>query len=124
MIVLDASAVLAFLFREPGHETVAAWMETACVSAVNHAEVLGRFERDGFNTAEVSRRLESTYEVVEFDTVQAVRAAALLRVAAALGLSLGDRACIALGATRELPVYTADRVWAKLRVGVDIRLVR
>lgn len=124
MIVLDASAVLAYLFREPGHETVASWIESACISAVNHAEVLGRFSRDGMNAAEVSRRLESTYEVVAYDAGQAVRTAALLPLGAPLGLSLGDRACIALGASRKLPVYTADRVWTKLKVGVEIHLVR
>lgn len=124
MIVLDASAVLAYLFREPGHETVAALIESACISAVNHAEVLGRFSRDGFNAAEVSRRLEATYEIVAFDTEQAIRSAALLPVGAPLGLSLGDRACIALGASRKWPVYTADRAWAKLKVGVEVRLVR
>ncbi len=45
MIALDASALLAFLFREPGHEMVAQKLEESCISSVNLAEVLGRFAR-------------------------------------------------------------------------------
>ena len=46
MTVLDASALLAFLFRETGHEQVAAALDSACLSTVNLSEVLGRFARD------------------------------------------------------------------------------
>ena len=65
MIVLDASALLAFLFREPGHETVAGEIGRACISTVNLAETLGRFARDGHDSEPVSRRLSaSTLEIV------------------------------------------------------------
>lgn len=124
MIVLDASAALAYLFREPGHEMVAGLLGAACISAVNHAEVVGRFTRDGFDAADIARRLQGTYEIVPFDEDQAIRAAALIPMVAARGLSLADRTCLALGSARKLPVYTADRVWAKLNAGVEVRLIR
>jgi ribonuclease VapC len=60
MIALDASALLAFMFREPGHEQVAKVIEESCLSTVNLAEVLDRFARDGHNSAAVLTRLQST----------------------------------------------------------------
>ena len=60
MIALDASALLAFLFREPGHERVGAILDTACLSTINLAEVIGRFVRDGHDADSVLRRLTAT----------------------------------------------------------------
>jgi ribonuclease VapC len=59
MIALDASALLAFMFRESSHEQVAEVIEESCLSTVNLAEVLGRFVRDGHNSAAVLTRLQS-----------------------------------------------------------------
>ncbi len=124
MIALDASALLAYLFRERGHEEVAPLLDEACISTVNYAEVLSRFVRDGIDILDLTGPLSRQLEVVPFDESQAVRAATLLPFCAPLGLSLADRACLALAAVRSIPVYTADRVWAKLDIGIDIRLIR
>lgn len=125
MIVLDASAVLALLFREPGHDRVAAVLDASALSSVNLAEVLSRFARDGRDvTAALSALLRSPIRVHPFDTDQAARCAALAPATQSLGLSLGDRACLALALTLGAPALTGDRVWAALDLGVDVRLIR
>ncbi|MCB9740036.1 MAG: type II toxin-antitoxin system VapC family toxin [Deltaproteobacteria bacterium] len=125
MIVLDASALLAFLFREPGHEAVARVLDRAVMSTVNLAEVLARFARDGHDVAQIRLRLESgAVELVPFDAVQAQICANLLPTTRSAGLSLGDRACLALASARGCEAMTADRAWAALDVGVVIRTIR
>ena len=125
MIALDASALLAFLFREKGHEAVAQELDHSCMSTVNLAEVVGRFVRDGHDGRTVAARLAaSPILVVPFDAEDAARSALLLPQTRPLGLSLGDRACLALGLARAIPVLTADRIWLDLDLGVSIRGIR
>lgn len=125
MTVLDASALLAFLFGEAGHAQVRAVVDTACISAVNLSEVIGRFVRDGYDVEFVLGALITTQlEVVPFTAGDAALTASLLPMTHPLGLSLGDRACLALARTRGAPALTADRAWVQLQVGVDIRLIR
>jgi len=125
MIALDASALLAFLFREEGHERVSPLIENACLSAVNLSEVLGRFARDGHDVQKVFKRLlSSTIEIVPFGAEDAALAASILPKTQSLGLSIGDRACLALAIVRGIPALTADRTWAGLDVGVEVRLIR
>ena len=112
MMVLDASALLAFLFGEPGRDRVAQIVEDSCMSAVNFSEVLGRFARDGHEPHVVSRRLlASGVEIVPFSDDHATLAAALRPRTDPLGLSLGDRSCLALAQARSLPAVTAVRAW-------------
>lgn len=125
MSVLDASAVLAFLFREPGHERVAAELASSSLSAVNLSEVLGRFARDGHDVHLVARRLvEHGVEIVPFEEDDAALAARLRPTTDPLGLSLGDRACLALAQARGVPALTADHAWCELSIGVDIVVIR
>lgn len=125
MIVLDASALLAFLFREAGHDRVATVLSRSCLSTVNLSEVLGRFTRDGHDPQLVLQRLvETTIEIVPFTAADASATAALLPTTRHLGLSLGDRACLALARSRSAPALTADRVWAQLDIGIRIELIR
>jgi PIN domain nuclease of toxin-antitoxin system len=125
MKVLDASALLAFLFREPGHEMVAGEIASACISTVDLAESLGRIARDGHDPRPLLTGVsESTLEIVPFSPDQALRCARLLAQARSLGLSLGDRACLALAMERGLAAMTADAVWAALDAGVEIVLIR
>lgn len=108
MIALDASALLAFLFREPGHERVGALIDDACLSAVNLSEVIARFVRDGHDAPTVLHRLTPTsIEIVAFAAADAALAASLVPQARRLGLSLGDRACLALALARKIPAVTA-----------------
>lgn len=123
--MLDASALLAFLFREPGHEYVVAVMDDCCISTVNLSEVLGRFARDGHDPRKAARRIgASPIETVPFIEEHASLAAALLPQTMAHGLSLGDRACLALAIQRQVPAMTADRAWNAVDVPVPIVQIR
>lgn len=125
MIVVDASALLAFLFREKGHATVAEHLDAGLLSTVNLAEVLGRFARDGMDVVGTLTRLEKgPLEIVPFERADARIVAEIVPATRSQGLSLGDRACLALARRRSAPALTADRGWATLDVGVEIRLVR
>lgn len=124
-LVIDASAILAAANNEPGADFVVAHSTEAIVSAVNLAEaqskliLLGVPEADAWEIA-----LSFCSEVVPFDAAQSRIAGALIASTRSLGLSLGDRACIALGMLLRAPVYTTDRSWKKLNLQVDIRLLR
>lgn len=123
MIVLDASALLAYLFREPGHETVGKYIEDACISTVNLSEVAGRFIRDGIDAVPLIQHLEKTsIEIVPFSQEHALHAAQLIPHTKNNGLSLGDRACLGLAAARGLPALTADLAWADI-AGLDIDVI-
>ena len=127
MIALDASALLALLFKEQGHERVAeAMVSDECwMSTVNLAEVLARFSRDGHSSLQVLSRLQATsIEWMDFDGKQAALSADFLPRTRALGLSLGDRACLALATTLACRALTADAAWRAAEVGVEIELIR
>ncbi len=125
MIVLDASALLAFLFREEGSSRVAEVIAESCMSSVNLSEVIGRFVRDGQSAVEVVERLTaSPIEFVPFLSEDAAIAATLIPATSAHGLSLADRACLSLAVARRLTVFTADRAWSELDLNLGIELIR
>ena len=124
-LVVDASAVIALLVGEPFTRFDARRLSNALISAVNLSEVLARLPELGVPedaTAAAVSRL--ALRVVIFDEAQARAAARLRALTRQAGLSLGDRACIALGAARSCPVVTADRAWANLDLGVEVILIR
>lgn len=124
-VVLDASALLAFLRREPGGEKVQASLNDAIISAVNLSEVLAKAtERPGGFDAAKRALQDLPIRVVPLDEEQGVIAAGLRPVTRDLGLSLGDRCCLALGLAQESPVMTTDRDWSKLRLGLQIQILR
>ena len=108
--VLDASALIAYLKEEPGGETVAPLIPDAVISAVNMAEVVTRMTEDGF-TAEQARAViaDTSVNVVTFDESLAIATGLLRDTTRHLGLSLGDRACLALAGKLGVPALTADR---------------
>jgi ribonuclease VapC len=125
MIVLDASAVLAFLMVEPGQEKVAKVIDGSAMSAVNLGETLTRMEREGRPASDIRAVLESTGVVFfPFDVDQAEAAAVLWHVGRPFGLSLGDRSCLALATALGAPVMTAERRWAGLPLGLQIEVIR
>jgi ribonuclease VapC len=127
-IVLDASAVLAILHDEPGAEIFTRrfdLLENAVVSAVNAAEAHGKLVDQGIAADEAWEAvIAPAHEIVVFDAQQARIAGGLARQTRALGLSLGDRSCLALGIALKAPVYTADRAWKGLRLGVPTHVIR
>ncbi|MBI2918689.1 MAG: type II toxin-antitoxin system VapC family toxin [Chloroflexi bacterium] len=121
--VLDASAILALVHGEPGQDRVAEVIADAVVSAINLAEVVGKLVERGGSEAAIRRVLgKFSLTAIPFDERQAYRAG-LLR-ALGFGLSLGDRACLALASSMDLPAYTADRAWASLNAGIKVVVVR
>jgi ribonuclease VapC len=124
-VVLDSSALLAFIHGEVGGEVVADFVGDAVMSSVNHAEVVTKLvERTGsLDTARAALGM-ATVDIIEFDTAQAEETGALVTHTRSRGLSLGDRACLALAAREAAPVLTADRIWATLKLDVEVRLIR
>jgi PIN domain nuclease of toxin-antitoxin system len=124
-VILDASAVLAYLFDEPGGEAVLAELGRSVVSAVNWAEVNERSIALGAWTDSLRAEFEATgARVVPVEAVHAEHAAILRERTRSKGLSLADRICFALAASRGLSVITADRAWTEVDVGVEVRLIR
>jgi PIN domain nuclease of toxin-antitoxin system len=123
--VLDASALLALLRQEPGHQKVAAVLSQSCISAVNLAEVLGKMVEYGKPLEEAAYQVERLrILVIAFDAEQAQIAASMLGKTRKVGLSLGDRACLALAIKTSLPAFTTDRAWEKCAVGVKVVKIR
>jgi ribonuclease VapC len=124
--LLDASALLAYLQKEPGFEAVReALREGAGIGAVNLAEVVGKLKTKGKDPDRILRRLLAMgLEVPPFTLEEALEAGALDPLTRPLGLSLGDRACLAAGKARRLPVLTTDRGWLGVVPGVEVRMVR
>jgi PIN domain nuclease of toxin-antitoxin system len=113
--------MLALLWREKGWEVVEE-VETRVASAVNVAEVASVLAKVGHSIAEVHASIaQLDVEVVVFDEPQAFEVGRLRPVTERFGLSLGDRACIALASARGAPVLTSDRKWAQ--AGLDVEVV-
>lgn len=123
--VADSSAVLAALFDEPGGENVKDRISSLAISAVNLAEIMSRLIDKGYSDQEVRETLDLLRtQTIAFDAEQAAEAAALRSVTKKSGLSLGDRACLALGVRSGATVLTADRAWANLDINCDIEVIR
>lgn len=123
--VLDATALLALLQEEPGAEPVAEAIPRASISTVNLAEVVGKLADSGMPEEAVRGALAGLgIKVIPFNEDLAYRTGLLRPLTSAYGLSLGDRACLALGQRLSQPVLTADRVWASLKIGVNVRVIR
>ncbi len=124
-VVLDASALLALLNKEPGHEEVAQTMPDATISAINLSEVAAKLAESGMPEEVIREALEGlAMEVHDFGRELAFQTAMLRPSTRPKGLSLADRACLALGRRLDIPVLTTDRAWEGLDLEVEIRLIR
>lgn len=124
-IVLDASAMLAFLNQENGHDVVSQCLEAAVMSAVNLSEVIAKLADKNISESLIQEFVtQLPVKIIPVDTEQAVIAGLLRLPTKGLGLSLGDRFCLALGKQRSSAVITADRAWERLQLGIEIRLIR
>ncbi|HZV72385.1 MAG TPA: type II toxin-antitoxin system VapC family toxin [Conexibacter sp.] len=129
--VLDASAFLAYLRDEPGADAVAdAIAAGAAISTVNLGEVLSRVADRGADPARVARQmtdrglLDGAIAVELFTSADAVEVGRMRPLTREHGLSLGDRACLALARRLELPAMTADTAWSKLDLKLELRQIR
>jgi len=113
--VLDSSAVLALLLAEPGSEQVLAVLPGAILSAVNFAEVVTKLCERGMPADRARAAIEALgVEVVDFGIELACATGELRNSTRSAGLSLGDRACLALSNQQSLPAMTADAAWAQV----------
>jgi PIN domain nuclease of toxin-antitoxin system len=128
-IVVDTSAVIALINREEGFEVVEKYIGNAVISSVNFSEVITVANRELFETEEERveglKLIRNTFShIIEFDAEQAIIAASFDPLTRKYGLSLDDRACLALAQQQKLPVLTADKVWKELELGIEIQLIR
>jgi PIN domain nuclease of toxin-antitoxin system len=113
--VLDSSAILAVVNLEKGAEKVEPLLSDAIVSSVNAAEVLTKLVEKGISLEDALEDfLKLGLEVIKFDAKQAAKVAELRPLTKHLGLSLGDRACLALAILENAKAVTADKNWASL----------
>jgi PIN domain nuclease of toxin-antitoxin system len=125
-VVLDASAILAIIFQERGAERMPAEiLDDAVVSTVNLAEVQSKLINKGYDPEDAwsdANLLETAPE--PFTADQAKIAGSLIAETEKYGLSLGDRACLALAIALQAPVYTTEQLWRNLKVGIPIHVIR
>ncbi len=121
---LDSSAVLAALQNETGKEKVETVLDVSAISRINLVEVLTKLVEKGMSIDEAKETFDDLgLKVIEFDEKQSVKAAELRPLTKHLGLSLGDRCCLALAILENLPAVTADKNWANLNL-CRIELIR
>lgn len=124
-VVLDASALLTVLNGETGSDKVIEVLPGAVMNTVNLSEVVAKLvENDMPEKAALEAIDELDFLIKPFDEEMAYKAAFLRPATKNIGLSLGDRACLATGLILRLPVITADRVWRKLTLPLEIQLIR
>ena len=124
--VLDASAMLAYIQEERGAENLTKEiLDHAVASTVNLAEVQSKLVKKGRNPDEAWEEILSLVNAEEPFTIDHARIAGdLITTTEKYGLSLGDRACLALAIALSAPVYTTEQLWNNLKVGVPIRVIR
>lgn len=125
MIVVDASAVLAIVFEEPGADAAVGRIADASILAVNAAEIILKLADKGWQFEEaVDTYAAFALELHHFDEALAIETARLHMPTRKTGLSFGDKACLALARRLGAIALTADRAWANLDIGCKIELVR
>ena len=124
-VVVDASAILALLNQETGSEEVLRFIGKAAISTVNLSEVIAKLADAGVPEEDIRQILSNlNLEVIDFNEEQALKAGMLRPNTKSIGLSFGDRACLALAIFLNQPVLTTDRLWGSINVGVEVRVVR
>ena len=123
--VLDASAILAYLEEESGAREVEKLLDEAAVSAVNIAEVASKLAERGAPADRIRQTIQALgVEVIPCDETIAYRIGELRSATKTLGLSLGDRACLATALQHNVRAITADRHWKTVKVGARIQVIR
>jgi ribonuclease VapC len=124
---MDSSVIVAALLHEQGGDQVADFMGEGLISTVNVAEVYAIFTRRGLSPAILATFLGYRgIEIVPLSLAVAETAGRMIALTASAGLSLGDRACLALGLSRQAMILTADRTWLQFAepLGIEIKIIR
>src|ERR1700676_1234575 len=124
--VLDATAILVLLLNEPGADKMTdEVMIRSVISTVNLSEVQSKLVFKGYDPqAAWEDALSLVIDVEPFSQEMARVAGDLITKSKAYGLSLGDRSCLALAIAINGEVYTADRRWKTLELGIPIHVTR
>ena len=123
--VLDASALLALINGESGSDIVSSQLPNAVMLSVNFGEVVAKLMDIGWTESKIRQALGALeIDVISFDQELAYRAGLLRSQTKSIGVSFGDRACLALGGRLGVPVLTSDRDWARLKLNVVITVIR
>lgn len=124
-VVLDSSAILAVLQDEPGRDLVTTHLPGALLSTVNLAEAITKLCQKGMSSIDAELAISELHvTLIPFSASHARSVGELRSVTKSAGLSLGDRACIALGIERQAEVLTTDRAWATISVPTTLTVIR
>lgn len=124
-IVLDTSAYLALIQGEEGANTVKSYLHSAIISTVNYAELLTVLQRIGMPLKEAEHITKGLIQnIVPYDEKDAILTSELSQNTRDKGLSLGDRACLALAVRKQCPVLTADKIWRDIELDIEIKILR
>lgn len=124
-IVVDASAIIAFIYNEPGADKVLQFISSASISSVNLSEVVTDVLKRGADIIETREHLSQLpLEIIPFNAELAYEAAALEKYRKSHNLSFGDRACLSTGLRLNSKIVTADTKWATLPLSLDIEVIR
>jgi PIN domain nuclease of toxin-antitoxin system len=122
---MDSSAILAIFFEEDGLDLVLPRLPHALICSVNMTEIVTRLiDRGGSPLSAQAQLAQLALAVADFDRDLAIQAGLLRHATRHKGLSLGDRACLALAMRERLPVMTADRAWCDLDLPIEVVLIR
>ena len=124
-MVFDTSVITAILKKEPGADIGERYIDHACLSVVNYAEITAVLARQGSNDTTIRRAVAPFVKcVVPMEPEMAFLAGTLESHIKPYGLSLGDRACLTLAIIKKSPVLTGDTIWAELDLPVEVTLIR
>jgi PIN domain nuclease of toxin-antitoxin system len=120
-IVFDSSAIITLFAKEKGYEFIKKYIKDGIISSVNIAEVYKYCINIQHLTEEDTRKLITMLDIriIDFTNDQALVTAMLVEPTKKYGLSLGDRACIALAIEGQYSVITCDTIWQKVDVGIN-----
>jgi ribonuclease VapC len=121
---LDASALLAVFLHERRAEQVHDLLPKSVISSVNISEAVAKMQERGMPEKQIVETVaDLRFQIVVFDTAQAIRAGRMRTAARTKGLSLGDRACLALAIGEGATAVTTDGAWSGLDLPVPVLLI-
>jgi ribonuclease VapC len=125
-VIFDTSAFLAIINNEHGSEVAQEHISNAYMSTINIAEVVTYLTRNGYTDENKIRHIINFVKPIDFDNEIAISAGRMITITKKLGLSLGDRGCLATAQSLNAPVYTADKKWTEIAdiIKVDIIQIR
>jgi PIN domain nuclease of toxin-antitoxin system len=125
-IVFDSSVLIMLFAKEPGYEKIRGYMRYAIISSINIAEVYKYcLEVQNLTEDDCRNLIKLTgIKIIDFCEEQALITAKIIKQTKQYGLSLGDRACIALAMLKDYQILTCDKIWQKVDLDVEFIMAR